>query len=1235
MSNSVNIVLNGEIIRAYSDETILEVANRNNIQIPTLCNDPRIEPYTSCYVCVVEVEGMKGLQPSCSTKVREGMVIKTENDKVKKARKTALDLLLSNHYADCSGPCKQTCPAGVDVQGYISLIEKGLYNDAIALIKEVNPLPAICGRVCVRPCEVACRRNLLDEGTGVGIDYLKRFAADKDLESIAKFIPKIKSSTNKKVAVIGAGPGGLSAAYFLQIEGHQADIYEAAPKAGGWLRYGIPEYRLPNDVVQSEVDNITELGVKIFYNKTLGGNVSYKAIKEKYDAVVLTIGSQKGTSVGCEGDDAENVFSGIDFLKKMEVTSRKYNFTGKTVAVVGGGNTAMDCCRTSIRCGAKKVYVVYRRTENEMPANPIEIHESKLEGVEYLFLTNPTRINKDKEGKLKTMTCIKMELGDADASGRRRPIPIDGSEFDIKLDYILAAVGQKTNVMFLEDINNYINDGELKLSKWHDLDCDKNTLQTGVKSIFAAGDGVTGPGTLIQAISQAKIAALSCHQFLMGLPIEPVKKEFLSKKDNFKLQIKEEYNTFFPKQLREEMPTLNPKHRINFNEVELGYKNEETAKHEANRCLECGCTEYFTCDLKKYATEYNADQLHFEGEFSEHSVNFDHPFIEIDNNKCILCSRCVRICKEVVGANALGLVERGFKTYVAPSLGDKLQDTSCESCGMCISTCPTGAITENVYFKPGPVKTNTFETICNYCSVGCNIVIHHTNGFVMKVTGAKGMVNPDGNICKYAKFGYKYLNDKKRITKPLLKTDGKFEEISFKQAYDYIVQKIRSVEADENAFFAGARLTNEEIYLIQKIARAGAKTNNISSMHYIKRGAHLINTSFDNAPFSQIKDASKIYLFGAEINTDNPVVGYMVNNTRYTKKIQVEVLTTLSNNSMSNKVDRVIKTDSYYYFIKAINYYLLKYKLYNALYINDNCVDFEAYKDNLLKENYDELIKLSGLTANEIANCANDYNMQMNAIILFSEKEISAPASTELYNLTMITGKLGKTSNGLIALKTKNNSQGLFDMGAYPKFGVGYQEIDNKDFVKKMERIWGVSGLSTKHTQEQELLLREGKIKNVFIFGEDPIGCAIDKENLREVASNGGFGVVQDYFMTETAQLADLVLPASLPFEIGGHFTNTQRYIQRVNQTMPSSITETSYMQLFTLLKKLGVNTTNDVNDVMMEVISLLPDIDINEDRSKYRFIETKDNNYKALFNHACDNVVKYFDNYFDEKIKY
>jgi formate dehydrogenase major subunit len=215
----LNIILNGKNITGNSGQTILDLASGCGIDIPTLCHDPRLEPFSSCYMCVVEVDGMRGLQPACSTKIVEGMVIRTDNEKIKKARKMALDLIVSNHYADCAAPCRIACPAGVDVQGYISLIEKGLHAEAVALIKEVNPLPAICGRVCVRPCEVACRRNLLDEGSAVGIDYLKRYASDKEMNSEIRYNPPKADPTGKKVAIIGAGPGGLSAAWFLQQKG--------------------------------------------------------------------------------------------------------------------------------------------------------------------------------------------------------------------------------------------------------------------------------------------------------------------------------------------------------------------------------------------------------------------------------------------------------------------------------------------------------------------------------------------------------------------------------------------------------------------------------------------------------------------------------------------------------------------------------------------------------------------------------------------------------------------------------------------------------------------------------------------------------------------------------------------------------------------------------------------------------------------------------------------------------
>lgn len=1222
----LNIILNGTIVEGTKGESILDLCSRNGIHIPTLCHDLRLEPFSSCYVCVVEVEGMRGLQPSCSTRIAEGMKINTENEKVKKSRKMALELLLSNHYADCTAPCKQTCPAGVDVQGYIALINKGLYQEAVGLIKKTNPLPAICGRVCVRPCEVACRRNLV-EGTGVGIDYLKRFTSDIDLESEHPYLPEVKPASGKKVAIIGAGPGGLSAAFFLAQEGHHVEIFEASEHPGGMLRYGIPPYRLPNDIIDKEVQGITALGVKIHYKQKLGENLSYSSLKENFNSVILAIGSQNGTSIGCENDDAGNIFAGIDFLRNMEATGLRYDFKGKKVAVIGGGNTAMDCCRTAKRCGAEEVTVIYRRTEKEMPANPIEIHESKLEGINYMFLTAPAKVNPDENGNLKSLTCYKMELGEPDASGRRRPVKVEGSEFDVELDIILAAIGQKTNVNFIDDINKSAP-APLVINKWGDIQADPGTLQTSIENVFACGDGVTGPATLIEAIAQGRKAANSCHQYLTGSKIEAFPYEFISKKENFEKQKPEDYKLFFVNRHREEMPTLEPEKRSNFDEVELGYTALQ-AQQETERCLECGCVEYYSCDLKRLATEYHAEQKHYEGSYQKRQVDFRHPFIEIDNNKCILCSRCIRICTEVVGANALGLVKRGFETFVAPSLNSSLTHTLCESCGMCISTCPTAAISENFNFKPGPIETDTFETICNFCSVGCNVEMHHKKDFFTSAKGAKGLINDDANICRYPKFGYRLLNNGKRISKPMLRKADQWLEVSFEEAYELMAEKIKTAAPAQNAFFAGARLTNEELYLIQKLARTAGRTPLVGNFHYLASGTAHMGNSENSVSFDEFRNASAFFILGSEINLENAVAGFKMYNQAYLHHIPVELITTQPKSSMEHKADRVWRIKDYYAFVKAINFILLQNGLENALFIKDHCIGFDAYKSQLLGEDLNKLLQKAGLSAIQAEAFAQEYNRQPNAILIYSEKHISVATATELRNLNLITGKTGKTASGLLALKEKNNAQGLYDMGLFPQLSTGGISTEDETHIRKLRTIWGADVSVPDKTIDLMKELEQGSIKNAFIFGEDPMGCSIYPDTVSQWLKNIDFMVVQDYFLTPTAQMAHLVLPASMPFETGGSFTNTQKVIQAFAKSKQGPLSHNSLEQLNNIAQALGMSwNSKKAEEVFAEISASLSSP---HSAKVLQFESTQADSLQRLFESGCDAWTKSFEDDFQK----
>ena len=675
----INLTINGISVQVNDGSTILEAARSAGIYIPTLCYDEAVEVYGACGLCVVEAEGIPKLLRSCSAKVSEGMVINTESERVIQSRKIAMELLMSAHDGDCIAPCQLACPANTDCQGYVGLIANGEYEAANKLIKEKIPLPASIGRVCPHPCEKACRRQNVEEP--ISIAQLKFFAADYDLNN-DKYLPQKAAPTGKKIAVIGGGPGGLSAAYYLAAKGHEVVVYDMMEKMGGMLRYGIPQYRLPKDVLDREIELIEKTGVKMANNLKLGKDFTIASLKSFYDAVIVAVGAWKSSSMKTPGENLQGVYGGIDFLRAV-IKGENVNI-GERVAICGGGNTAMDACRTAVRLGAKEVYVIYRRTRNEMPADKLEIEEAEEEGVVYKFLTNPISFN-GENGVLKSVTLQIMELGEPDASGRRRPVPIEGKTEEIELDSVIMAIGQK---LVEEDVK------ELELTDRGNIKADEDFFTTNLEGVFAIGDATNkGAGIAIEAIGEAGRCANAVDAYLKGEEIE-TRVPYISKRNEETIDYSDREKNDRKK------PEVLPAdyRRNNFEEVCLGYKEEE-AKAEAERCLECGCKEYFKCKLLNVAQRYDINPERFAGEMPQKYTHDENAFIERNNSKCILCGLCVRACREVMNLSSIGLVGRGFTTDVSPAFSLPLEKTNCNACGLCVQLCPTGALTEKSRLK--------------------------------------------------------------------------------------------------------------------------------------------------------------------------------------------------------------------------------------------------------------------------------------------------------------------------------------------------------------------------------------------------------------------------------------------------------------------------------------------------------------------------------------------------------
>ena len=486
-------------------------------------------------------------------------------------------VLAWNRADECLAPCQRTCPAQIDIPAYIAAIDRGKPEEAIRIIKERNPMPLSIGRVCPHPCESVCRRGHADEP--VAINYLKRFAADYEMNQGQAFKPYMLPNTEYKVAVVGGGPAGLSAAYYLRRLGHQVTIFEAMPKLGGMLRYGIPEYRLPKKTLDWEIQQILDLGIEAKPNMRLGEDFEIEDLTGKmgFDAVFIGNGAWNSRDMGVEGEhELQGMVGGIDWLIKLAAGEKVV--MGKRVAIIGGGNTAIDCARNALRMGAEKVTIIYRRTRKEMPAAFYEVDAAEEEGVELKFLAAPVAL-KGEDGKLTGIEVLEMELGEPDSSGRRRPVPKEGSNYVIPIDMCVAAIGQFCDLDFLPAVC------KIETTRWNTLEANPATLETGWEGVFAGGDAVSGPATVVEALAHGRKAARAIHHYLRDEPMEPEYQTVTPANDPWPVITDVIGVSPVP---REKMPELPAHERArNFEEVELGL-SPEAAGREAARCLQCG-----------------------------------------------------------------------------------------------------------------------------------------------------------------------------------------------------------------------------------------------------------------------------------------------------------------------------------------------------------------------------------------------------------------------------------------------------------------------------------------------------------------------------------------------------------------------------------------------------------------------------------------------------------------------
>ena len=590
-------------------------------------------------------------------------------------------------------PCQMACPAGIDVSGYVTLIGQGRDSEAIELIRKDNPFPWVCGLVCTHPCEFMCVRGRIDKP--IAIKDLKGFAAERAMSEGRYNNPEKAPDNGRKVCIIGAGPAGLTTAYYLALKGYRITIIESLPMAGGMMMVGIPRYRLPREVIDREVAMIEDLGVEFRYNTRLGKEVTIEELRDEgFKAFFVAIGAHASFKMRVPGEDHfAQVLDAIDFLRRVALGD--HHTPGKKVAVIGGGNVAMDAARTCIRLGCEEVAVVYRRSRNDMPANPEEVEQAEEEKIRFSFLTVPVAIE-GENGRVSALHCLRTELGPEDESGRRRPVPVEGSDFSFDVDAVIPAIGQTVDKAGLEHL------GGLEWSRRNTINVDRASMGTAADGLFAAGDVVTGPATVVEAIGGGKRAAEAIDRYFEEIP-QPKMPSVPARRQ--RLECLEVPASIKMALNRPAMQTLgDDRRRVTFQQVELGL-SEQSAREEAKRCLRC--------DI------------------------------------CVRCGTCVDVCRNKMGVDAL---QMGYLNFDNPGHTDfRIAAERCILCGACAANCPTGAMRiedrdgERVLSICGTILNHLDLEYCQICGAPLGPARYHD--FIRKKTEETGLTTGDKHLC--------------------------------------------------------------------------------------------------------------------------------------------------------------------------------------------------------------------------------------------------------------------------------------------------------------------------------------------------------------------------------------------------------------------------------------------------------------------------------------------------------